>query len=191
MRLTNELRESIINKALGATVGSKVKLERAKIPAVADKLYEKAIGGNMDLVQGLPRGYLVEDSTIGVECKNAKVYFDCIRRRRYGELHLDLSKSRRMPYFLQTGKIKFTELSGPGKELLGINTRLQELKKDEEIMRKHLHSVLYAANTLKQLQEIWPEGKKYFPEPQKKQALIPKTDELNALLSTHSIAPQQ
>lgn len=160
MKLNKEQKESIINRCVAATFGKReaaIKAERTKL---ADALWTHEHGAAEKIAAKLPKEW---QHTVG----NIYIKHDGFSQRYRPEPNtashdLKLSKLRLGPH---SGSVYITvKKDHPMYKRADDVARAEvALMKEREALENKLKSLLASVNTDKQLMEVWPEGKKFFP----------------------------
>jgi hypothetical protein len=161
MKLTKEQKESIIEKCTAATFGKREAAHEAARTKLADALYAHEHGAAEKIAAKLPKEW---QHTIG------DFYIK----------HDGFSNHWRAEPNIASGNLKLSKLHlGPSNHSLYITVKKDHplyqradevaraevaLSKEREALNAKLRRLMASVNTDKQLMEVWPEGKKFFPK---------------------------
>lgn len=156
--LTKEMRQSAIVKAMAQRFkDDDAKLE-AQRTALGDAVYAHEFGQLEPIAKQLPEHWMESGSSVCIACDGFKTY----RQADGPEPHLPLTSERRLP--------------ANGGRYIEINAKHPLYKQAQAIVKSHhalldakaklcadLKAILFSCNTVKQLQEHWPEGVQFVP----------------------------
>lgn len=148
MRLTNEIRDSIINNIILAKFGKLKEAMRLSQFAFADAIYNSIDG--IEKIVDVPEAWFVRVASFTARFNGNSAY-------------QTMSLRRPLPYSVYNEGVRFTVEH----ELFQRNVQLKqeehELQQAEKELTAELKKVLYSVNTFKRLIEIWPEATKWLP----------------------------
>lgn len=183
MRLTNEIRNIIISKAMSVAFDAREKAQAKAITILADAVYQHEYGAIEKIANKLPGDWCDDDHHVYIEAAGFHWRGD-----RDGKVYngLKMSKSRRVPRYQSNKPIKIGGAHPLNDQAQAVAEEHAALLRDREAMRTKLRAVVYSATTLPKLLEVWPECQKFVPTDLKPaaRALVPVelVTELNSAL---------
>lgn len=183
MKMTKELRASIVSRAISATFGKRLAAhDKARI-ALADAIYAHQYGAAEKIAKKLPAGWV--DSTRSIYIEHPDYGMRCSEPSG-----LALSKSHLCP---RTGGYIAIGKDHPLRQRCDDLAKAgAALSKERDTARVKLVALLNGCSTLKQIHERWPEGKAFYPADEKRAVttLVPVTliAEVNAALGLNGAA---
>lgn len=181
MKITKEQKESIIDRCVSATFGKReaaIKAERTKladalwthehgaaekIAAKLPKQWQHTVGSFYIEHDGFNQRYRPDPNTADRDLKLSKLHLGPSSH----SVHIKVAKDH--PLYQQADDVARTEVT---------------LMKERETLKNKLKNLLANVNTDKQLMEVWPEGKKFFPQfeaPARGMVPIGLVKEINAM----------
>lgn len=148
MRLTNEVRHSVINKILHAKFSKDkeaIKLAESKF---ADDVY--AAIKDISLINDMPQEWFACNQQFPAYFNGERTY-------------QNMSVKRLLPFFVYNSGIRFALEHPLTQQRIVMKQQAHELQMAEEAVRKELTKVLFSVTTDKRLIEIWPEAEKWLP----------------------------
>lgn len=150
-RLTNDLREQIIDRAMDATYLEKIKEFEAEENKVGLILYKSSFPKSvLDNVKKLPQEWTRKDSCLRFNC---------------GGYDIRLSVPEPVPVPFSRDCSRIGDFSADSIEAnLGKDFVSRKVTFDEEMRmtRRQLKTVIYNCSTIKQLKTNWPQGEKFY-----------------------------
>lgn len=179
MKLTKEMRESMIDDAMSAAFGKREKAHEKATTALADAVYEHAFAAIEKLANKLPQGWCVSDSSIVIDSAGFGW------RNGLKPNSLRMSKAHRTPRYQGSNPVKIGGDHPLFEQAQAVAEEFQAIKRDREALRSKLRAILYSVTTVPRLLEAWPECERYLPtNTHKSTSLVPVelVPELNAAL---------
>lgn len=195
-RLTNEIRDKIINNAIAKAVGDR---ESVQLKELADKfsakLIETAVGDNMEKLQSLEKHIkdLIDSIPTPFRIFESKppVNRDSYVRLNIAGQAVDWTFDKEEIFPLSTWHNRY--VIPQGHELVTLMEAYRaEQKTINDIksnVRENVKALVYSVTTVKKLLEVWPESLELIPTNVAKQAVqLPsiKIEQLNALIGVPS-----
>lgn len=181
MRLTKEMREEIIAKAMAAAFDKRDKAHDKATTALADALYAHEYPGVEKIVTKLPQGFCNRSQHISIEAAG----FGWRRHEGLKPDSIKMSKERPVPHYRHAG-IKVGGAHPLNDQAQAVADEYQVIKRDKEALRAKLSAMVYAVTTVPKLLEAWPECEKFVlaGAPKVSTSLVPVqlVPELNAAL---------
>jgi len=162
MRLSNQLRDTIIQEVVETTTKKEAEALKKREQAFAMQCYNHVFSKTIrDRMEGLPRGFLPEDK--------------CLRFNLLGmNIQLNVSEAVRVPYRVDAGDGELSSYRN-GCQRLGniadeaLAEKFKTLHADKEAHKERVNKIaretkalLYSLHTYPQLEKTWPEGKKFY-----------------------------
>lgn len=181
MRLTKEIREDIIYKAMSKAFDARDKAHEKATTALADALYAHEYGAAEKIARKLPQGFCSASNYIRIGAAGFSW-----RGGRDGLKHngLKMSKSRPVPVY--TGEdIKVGGSHPLNDQAQAVAEEYQAIQRDKAALRAKLEALVYSVTTVAKLRDAWPECEKFLPAAAPKStSLVPVelVPEVNAAL---------
>lgn len=195
-RLTNEIRDKIINNAIAKAVGDR---ESVQLKALADKfsakLIETAVGDDLEKLQNLEKQIkdLIDSVPAPFRIYESESH---INRDSYVRLNLageavdwNFDKEEIFPLTQRSNRYVIPQ----GHELISVMENYRaEQKNINDIkanVRENVKALVYSVTTVKKLLEVWPESEELIPQNVAKPSVqLPsiKIEQLNALIGVPS-----
>lgn len=204
MKLTNEIRNSIVVKAMaGYKSAEKAKIEERRI-AFGTEMYEHTYGKDEATVFTLAKFWYDMDDEIVISCEGFEQ-----KRRNYDKSDPDdlnsvipLGRNRPFPNTLSCSDVTLApakeDRNGKHMPAHPLYAKAQKLVKDHRVivkqeteLREKIQALLRSCNTDKQLLQAWPEAEQFLPKTfEHSTALVPvgMSDAINAALGIPSKA---
>lgn len=164
MRITKEMRESIIARCVKATFAKRTEKYEASRVKLADALYQREHGSAEKIAAKLPKEW---HHTIGSICidHDGYHYRSTYRKPPPNTVNheLKLSKLRLAPHSSSL-HIKVPKGDPLHKQADDISREGCAIEKESQDLRDKLTRLLESVTTDKKLLEVWPDGKKFFPD---------------------------
>jgi len=189
MRITNEMRQDIIDKCVKDTFAKRTAALAAARTKLADALYTREYGKVAALVAKLPDGWVNYYSELSIK------HPDFTHRNRYSTLGLDtppeasarFKMTKSQPWPLHKPDVTVDKAHPLYDRAKALATTDIELENERRALRSKLITLLASVTTDKQLQETWPAGKKWFPAfdpPVRAMVPVSLVAEVNAIVGT-------
>lgn len=174
MRLNNYMRETIYKKVACDAVAKDLEKLAAKQSKLAKKLWEKVYPkAERDAAAAMAAGWIRIDKCLQFNLNGMYIRIDSLE----GLPVKHSSDCRRL------GDIACEKL---GAEFLDLEAQRKALHEKRDAIYYKMKALLESVTTFKQLEQTWPEGKKFYEpfRPKTEKASVPAVlnDELNALL---------
>lgn len=179
MKLSKAVREQIISAAMSAAFKERYKGHDINTRALADALFTQEYGKAETIAKKLPAGWVSRKSNITIQCdgfgwNKLSIKHSC----------LPLSSNRLGPQF--HSEVKVDHSHKLYKHAAALAAEYAELESDREQLHSKLSALVYSANTVARLLELWPEAQLFMPQQMASgsTALVPVglADEVNKLL---------
>lgn len=177
MRLTKEMRNTIIEEALRHRFAAARDRHEQMRAQLADMIYEDEIGEEERTVKTLSSRWRVKSDEIYIDHLDFGYKF----RRKGQEIPEDcclrLSRSRPMPpggfgaFLIDKHHPQFPSACEVARHGL-------ELRKEEEKAKEALSAMLHSVQTVAKLQELWPEGAQFLPTHARKPTSLVPVDQV-------------
>ena len=179
MKLSRKIRDEIISAAMTAKFKEREKAHEIDTTMFADALFTHEFGETEKLAKALPESWANFKGQVTLCC-------DGYGFHKSGSKHasLKLSKQRRGPRYLDD--ITITKKHPLYKQACGLAEDYAKIEKEKEELESKLYQLVYSANTVAKLLELWPEAKQFVPAEvgRATTSLVPVglADEVNKLL---------
>lgn len=187
MRLTNQIREIIIDKAMHKAFDARDKAHEKATTALADAVYQHEYGTAGKIAAKLPENWCTRINAIEIEAAG----FNYWRREGRMDSCLKMSKTRPVPENQRSNPPKIGGAHPLNDQAQAVAEEYQAINRDKEALRAKLNSILYSVTTTEKLLDAWPESKQFIPaSAPTTTALVPVelVPELNAALGIASKA---
>jgi hypothetical protein len=164
MKLTNEMRSSIVHRCLTATFAKSLEKHMASRTKLADEIYHREHNYAEKIAAKLPAEWQHTTGSFTIQ-HDGFSYRSSYRAADPNTAcsEMKLSKRRLAPH-TSTINIKVPKSDAFYKRADDIARAEVQLAKDREALKDKLTRMLAGISTDKQLMEVWPEGKKFFPD---------------------------
>ncbi|WOE40740.1 Nmad5 family putative nucleotide modification protein [Acinetobacter chinensis] len=157
-RLTNQIRQSMLNTMLDHAFSEKQAAAKAELIAAGDALYMDHHGEHLRTMQKLPQGFLYRSSQMDTN----------IGGQRHAVM---LSEVKCMSLASRDSRIVFVASNPVAIEYLSANNKFDDLIKQRADMSREVNAVLESVHTFKKLWEVWPESKSLLGKFEEKPAI--------------------
>lgn len=176
-RLTNQLREKMLETVLDHAFLSKINsAQKAKIVA-GEKIYQDIYGPYLIAMESLPKGFLPRTPSVYIAVAGQKHCVDFSEPRLIGKGHGDR--------YSQAAKLYVGD-EQVAADFLKTVSDLTDIENDRSNMKREVRAVLESVHTFKKLWEVWPECKSILEKFEVKPsiAILPavQVDRLNSVL---------
>jgi hypothetical protein len=170
-RLTDSLRREIAERAAAFAFDPKYTANATEEHTLADRVYRTVISEDvLRRVLALPEGWTLIASQIAVNANGQQI-----------TLNFGGDKKMPVPYNVRRHPVEPGELC----DAIQANAAAYEtLKEQRKAAYRATLAMLSAVNTLKQLEEAWPDGAPFYTDLETSPSNLPavRVDEINALL---------
>jgi hypothetical protein len=186
MKITKEHKADIIRSVLAFKFRSEERAIEEGRKVLGEALYEFAYGAHEVQVRALPKGWVNYTRIVQIDCDGFKYDgwklgspdFNPVDMRHSDKMqnlnsHLPLSVDRPRPACMSDNNLKVKPGHPLWKQAWGLVQRYRKMQDAREELRSKTQHLLSSVNTLKQLQEAWPEGERFFPKEVKNYAVVP------------------
>lgn len=157
-RLTNQIRQSMLETVLDHAFSGKLKQARDGLVAASDALYMAHHGEHLKTMQKLPASFLYKQSRMDTNIG--------------GQRHIvSLGESKPMSYESSCSRIVFEADNSVAIAWLHANDKVKDTEKQRDSMSKEVNAVLESVHTFKKLWEVWPECKSLLEKFEQKPAI--------------------
>lgn len=165
MRLTNEIRNNIINSVIIDVFKTRTEANKAMLQELALQCRDKLLGKHKDAFFSLPSDFVKNSHYIHVNIDGMSF-----------NLHFSDSY-KKIPCPNTTLVLKKNSLLG--KKVFQTKNDEDTIFKEKTNLRKDIKALVYSFNTTKQLVEAWPEAKPYIPAESTITALTIRPEDIN------------
>lgn len=180
MRLTNEIRSTIINAAVAKAFGKRDAAYEKSRTQLADALYAHTYGKHERYALKLPKNWSNYSDVIDIKCEG----FNWRGGNGVAASSLKLSRTHPFPQYVGDDvSVDKKHALYASAQAVANECRAIEVAKQE--LRTKLRTLLYSVTTSERLHEEWPDGKTFFPTlPAKVMLPVPfnLTRDINAML---------
>lgn len=182
MRLTNSLRDEIIDAVVKEALKARVSALQKKEYALADLILDHIWEGHRSAASQFPEGFFSTNTTIRVDKFRRPMPYSGDPGTHFDRYNMLIGSTARLPARYTYSTIELTDVKLV-KKVEDFVQELNQLKEDITKLRSSVRQMVYAVSTDTKLFELWPEASKYMPkaEPQMK-ALVPQREVLNNLI---------
>lgn len=188
MKLTKEMRVDIISRCIKATFAKRIEKHNTNRVKLGDALYQRAYGAAEKIAAKLPREWQYTTGAVTIQHDGFSHRYLIKPEPNVAKGELKLSRLRLAPH---TGVlyIKVTKEDELYKQADDVARAEVAIHKDSEALKDKLTRMLASISTDKQLMEMWPEGKKFFPDftpPCRGMVPVSLINSVNAAIQAHA-----
>lgn len=154
MKLTQDIREQIIRKAVKHTFKQRDDIHYAAKSRLAEDVYDHVVGPHLTIVNALPAGFFIESSQVNAT-------FDGRSR-----MQIWMKSTRRIPASGTgyAGNLAHFDKHHPFTQRYNeLELSEKKINADKEVLTRELKNLLSRVTTAKRLIEVWPEGEQFTP----------------------------
>ena len=163
MKITKEMRADIIDRCIKATFAKRVEKHNASRVKLGDALYQRTYAAAEKLAAKLPREWQCTTGAVTIQHDGFSHRYTSKPDPNVAKGELKLSRLRLAPH-TGTLYIKVTKEDELHKQADDVARAEVAIHKESEALKDKLTRMLSSISTDKQLMEMWPEGKKFFPD---------------------------
>lgn len=159
MRLTNEIRKVIIDRAMHKAFDARDKAHEKATTALADAVYQHEYGAIGKIAAKLPENWCERGRGITIKAAG----FSWRRQDALKNECLTMSKTRPMARDQWSNPALITGDHPLNEQAQAVAEEYQAINRDKDELRAKLNALVYSVTTTEKLLEAWPECEVFIP----------------------------
>lgn len=159
MRLTIEIRKTIIKAAMHKAFDARDKAHDKATTALADAVYRHEYGAIGRIAAKLPENWCERGKVITINAAGFGWRQDGDKENE----RLEMSKTRPMPNYQAGNPIKIGGAHPLNDRAQAVAEEYQQIRRDKDELRAKLNALVYSVTTTERLLEAWPECEAFIP----------------------------